>query len=234
MTDQKMFTLSWQNNIAIVKMDDASGNQYTCDEKMKDSLKIMHELRELENHQLIKAVIFISEKSDTFLTCTDINANVLQSWFNQLQTLRIPTLAAINGYCLGGGLEFALSCSARIAKESESTLLGLPDMQIGTLPVSGGIQKLISLIGYPAIDFIVSGKNLTAAEAYELGVIDKYVSHDKDLLNEAISYAHLLIANSMKLHHYHYYVDISKIYYRFAMIHHMSNFRKNYTRFGVR
>ncbi|NIR17710.1 MAG: fatty acid oxidation complex subunit alpha FadJ, partial [Desulfobacterales bacterium] len=93
----------------------------------------------------------------------------------------------IEGQCLGGGLEFALACTARIAKESKTTLLGLPECTLGIFPGGGGTQRLPRLIGYAAIELILKGKMFPASKAYELGVIDKLIPQEADLLKEAVT-----------------------------------------------
>ena len=87
---------------------------------------------------------------------------VFHNAFNRLSTLKFPTLAAIEGHCLGGGLEFTLACTARMAKESKTTLLGLPECNLGLFPGGGGTQRLPRLIGYGAIELILKGTMLAA------------------------------------------------------------------------
>ena len=98
-----------------------------------------------------------------------------------------PVVAAIHGYALGGGLEHALACHYRIAVPSAK--VGLPEVLIGILPGGGGTQRLPRLIGpKAAMEMIVSGRHVPAAEAKALGIIDEIVA-GKDLRAEAIAYA---------------------------------------------
>jgi 3-hydroxyacyl-CoA dehydrogenase len=98
-----------------------------------------------------------------------------------------PVVAAIHGYALGGGLEIALACHYRIAVPSAK--VGLPEVLIGILPGGGGTQRLPRLIGpKAAMQMIVSGRHVPAAEARELGIIDEIVEGG-DLRREAIVYA---------------------------------------------
>src|SRR3954465_1690192 len=98
-----------------------------------------------------------------------------------------PVVAAIHGYALGGGLEHALSCNYRIAVPSAK--VGLPEVLIGILPGGGGTQRLPRLIGpKAAMELIVSGRHVPAAEAKQLGIVDAVVP-GKDLRKEAIAYA---------------------------------------------
>jgi 3-hydroxyacyl-CoA dehydrogenase len=98
-----------------------------------------------------------------------------------------PTVAAIHGFALGGGLEHALACHYRIAVASAK--VGLPEVLIGVLPGGGGTQRLPRLIGpKAAMDMIVSGRHVPAEEAKTLGIIDAIVP-GKDLRREAIEFA---------------------------------------------
>ena len=98
-----------------------------------------------------------------------------------------PVVAAIHGYALGGGLEHALACHYRIAVASAK--VGLPEVLIGIMPGGGGTQRLPRLIGpKAAMEMIVSGRHVPAAEAKELGIVDEIVA-GQDLRAEAIAYA---------------------------------------------
>jgi 3-hydroxyacyl-CoA dehydrogenase len=98
-----------------------------------------------------------------------------------------PTVAAIHGFALGGGLEHALACHYRIAVPSAK--VGLPEVLIGILPGGGGTQRLPRLIGpKAAMDMIVSGRHVPAEEAKKLGIVDA-ITPGKDLRGEAIAYA---------------------------------------------
>jgi len=102
-----------------------------------------------------------------------------------LESFPKPTVAAIHGTALGGGLELALTCHARVAVESAK--VGLPEVNLGLLPGAGGTQRLPRLVGAEvAIDLITSGKHVAAKSAAELGMIDAVVA---DLHDGAIAYA---------------------------------------------
>ena len=92
--------------------------------------------------------------------------------YNVMDDSPKPVVAAIHGYALGGGLETALACHYRVAVPSAR--VGLPEVQIGILPGAGGTQRLPRLIGpKAALDLIVSGRHVPAAEAHKLGIIDE-------------------------------------------------------------
>src|SRR5262249_40451068 len=100
--------------------------------------------------------------------------------------LPFPTVAAIHGACLGGGLELALACTFRAATEHPKTKLGLPEVQLGLIPGLGGTQRLPRLIGVPdALDLILTGKQLDARRAKKAGLVDA-VCHPADLRQAAL------------------------------------------------
>ncbi len=108
----------------------------------------------------------------------------------EIAALPFPVVAAIHGACLGGGLELALACSARICTLDDKTRLGLPEVQLGLLPGSGGTQRLPKLIGVPqALPLILSGKQLRAKQALKLGIVDDAVPQSI-LLETAIARVH--------------------------------------------
>ena len=95
-----------------------------------------------------------------------------QDVMNSLAALPLPTVAAINGYALGGGLELALACDLRVA--SPGTRLGLPEVGLGLIPGYGGTQRLPRLIGLGrALDLILTGRHVLAEEALALGLINQ-------------------------------------------------------------
>jgi 3-hydroxyacyl-CoA dehydrogenase/enoyl-CoA hydratase/3-hydroxybutyryl-CoA epimerase len=99
-----------------------------------------------------------------------------QEVFDKLEQLNIPTIAAISGFCLGGGLELALACRYRIAEDSEKTKLGLPEVKLGIHPGWGGTIRLPALIGsLPAMDLILSGRTVNARTAKKMGFVDECV-----------------------------------------------------------
>lgn len=96
-----------------------------------------------------------------------------QELFHELSRLPMPTVAVIEGTCLGGGLEFALACHYRVATLEAATRLGLPETQLGLIPGWGGTQRLPRLVGVPrALEIILEGKRLNAAQAARWGLVD--------------------------------------------------------------
>jgi len=102
-----------------------------------------------------------------------------QHLFSRIADLGVPTVAAIHGACVGGGLELALACDRRIASDTEVTRLGLPETLLGILPAWGGSTRLPRLIGLPkALDLILSGKLLAPKHALKFGLIDEVIPRE--------------------------------------------------------
>lgn len=99
-----------------------------------------------------------------------------QAVFDRLEALHCPTVALIQGFCLGGGMELALACRYRIAVDDPKTKLGLPEVKLGIHPGFGGTVRLPPLIGAPAaMDLMLSGRALSAKAAAKVGVVDHAV-----------------------------------------------------------
>ena len=114
--------------------------------------------------------------------------------FDKLSNLETPTIAAINGFALGGGLELAMSCHLRIAVQHAK--LGLPEVSLGVIPGYGGTQRLPALIGKGnAMEMILTGDIISADKALELGLINQVVAAEK-LLEATIILAKRLMKNS--------------------------------------
>ena len=179
------FTLIRQDNgIAHLVMDVIGESMNTL--KAEFSEEIDNVLKEIRNDNTIKGIVLLSGKTDSFVAGADINmlascqsaseATALsrqgQMIFDQIENLSIPVVAAINGACLGGGLELAMACHARICSDSGKTALGLPEVQLGLLPGSGGTQRLPKLVGIQkALDMMLTGKQLRAKQALKAGLV---------------------------------------------------------------
>jgi enoyl-CoA hydratase len=114
-------------------------------------------------------------------------------WVNAIANIAKPTIAAINGYCLGGGLEVALQCDLRIA--SDNAKFGLPEVTLGFLPGAGGTQRLPRTIGLQkAKELILTGRHIDAAEAGRLGIVLRVVSRN-ELMPAALELASSIAKN---------------------------------------
>jgi enoyl-CoA hydratase/carnithine racemase len=111
--------------------------------------------------------------------------------FRYIDNLTVPTIAAIRGTCFGSALELALTCKFRIC--AEGTVLGFPESSFGLMPGCGGSVKLPALVGKSkAIELIISGRNFSASEAYQWGIVQKVV-HRRSLMEETLYVASKLI-----------------------------------------
>lgn len=144
-----------------------------------------------------RGLVFLSEKPAVFIAGADLKAlndavpgksgeslpslvERGQTLFSRIAALDIPTVAAIHGACVGGGLELALACDRRIASDDKVTRLGLPETLLGILPAWGGSTRLPRLIGLPkALDLILSGKLLASGHARKVGLVDEVMPRER-------------------------------------------------------
>ncbi|HAS8360262.1 TPA: fatty acid oxidation complex subunit alpha FadJ [Vibrio vulnificus] len=189
MSEQKAFNLKIdEQNIAWLGIDVPNEKMNTLQAAFADEMKAI--FAQLKDCSGLKGLIVHSLKPDNFVAGADVRmleacktapeaealARQGQELFQQLSDLPYPVVAAIHGPCLGGGLELALACDFRVCSDDNATRLGLPEVQLGLLPGSGGTQRLPRLIGLlPSLDLILTGKQLRANKAKKLGVVDACV-----------------------------------------------------------
>ncbi|GAL37405.1 enoyl-CoA hydratase [Vibrio maritimus] len=190
MSEQKAFHLSVdEQNIAWLGIDVPGEKMNTLQAAFAEEMAQLFEELEQKKSEL-KGLIVHSLKPDNFIAGADVRmldactsaeeaqslAAKGQEMFQQLSDLPFPVVSAIHGPCLGGGLELALACDYRVCSDAGITKLGLPEVQLGLLPGSGGTQRLPRLIGLlPSLDLILTGKQLRAKKAKKLGVVDASV-----------------------------------------------------------
>jgi 3-hydroxyacyl-CoA dehydrogenase / enoyl-CoA hydratase / 3-hydroxybutyryl-CoA epimerase len=156
----------------------------------------------------VKLLRVVSHKKGCFIAGADINeikvmqnpvlarekAGQGQRIFNKLESLPYPTLAVINGVCLGGGLELALACTYRVALLDSRTKMGLPEVQLGIIPGFGGTQRLPRLVGLQtALPWILGGTRVDAKKAMKTGLIDLYLEpqqYEQQLNEFSLKIAH--------------------------------------------
>jgi 3-hydroxyacyl-CoA dehydrogenase/enoyl-CoA hydratase/3-hydroxybutyryl-CoA epimerase len=134
----------------------------------------------------VRAVVVRSGKDGSFIAGADVNeiatvrdasegaaaAAQGQAVFRRLDLLPVPTVAAVDGHCLGGGTELILSCDARIASDRAETKIGLPEVKLGIIPGFGGTTRLPRVVGLrEALAMILTGSNVTARKAQRIGLI---------------------------------------------------------------
>jgi enoyl-CoA hydratase len=157
--------------------------------------------------EAVRVVILTGAGEKAFVAGADINELARQTpldgketalrgqrVFGQLETLGKPSIAAINGFALGGGCELALACTMRIA--SRNARLGQPEVKLGILPGYGASQRLARLCGKGiASELILTGDMIPAEEALRIGLVNR-VTEAADLLATAESIARKIIANA--------------------------------------
>jgi 3-hydroxyacyl-CoA dehydrogenase/enoyl-CoA hydratase/3-hydroxybutyryl-CoA epimerase len=191
MTTTNSFSLQIRDDqIGVITMDIAGESMNVLKAAFADEISSL--LADIKANSQLKGLVFISGKPDSFIAGADISmldgcktaeeaqaiGRMGQQMFDQLEQLPIPLVAAIHGPCLGGGLELAMACHARVASNDSKTVLGLPEVQLGLLPGSGGTQRLPRLVGLQkALDMILTGKQLRAAQAKKAGLVDEVVAN---------------------------------------------------------
>jgi 3-hydroxyacyl-CoA dehydrogenase/enoyl-CoA hydratase/3-hydroxybutyryl-CoA epimerase len=193
--------VSWraEDSIAIVTIDCPEAKVNTLDEKLLHALE--KTAKELFIQEEIDAIVVVSGKPKGFIAGADINIieNVTdqktaenmarrgQEVFQLWADIKQPVVAAINGHCLGGGLEFALACDARLG--APDAQLGLPEVKLGILPGFGGTQRMPRIVGLTkALELILAGRILPAEKALQAGLLDK-VTDQTNLCEQAINFA---------------------------------------------
>lgn len=190
-------TLSVENHIGLIRLNRPPVNSYdfqfnqelgaAIDEaRMSDEVRVIVVASELprffsagadvnvfKNHSLTYQRGFVAHANETF---------------SKLERTHKLCIAAINGHCLGGGYEIALCCDLRFAGEGEYTI-GLPEVNLGLLPGTGGTQRLPRLIGRSkALELMVTGARLTPREALQLGMVDKLFP-PQELMDRTLEFA---------------------------------------------
>lgn len=182
------FILEKNDGLAIITMDMPDSPQNVLNDQIGQEFEAVFD--DIENDTSLSALIFKSGKPGCFVAGADISmlqgidtfeqakasSQLLHSLFQRIADLKITTVAAIDGVCLGGGLELALVFDYRIASSAKATKIGVPEVQLGVLPGGGGTTRLPRMISLPnALDMILTGKQLSAVRAKKAGLVDKVV-----------------------------------------------------------
>lgn len=148
-------------------------------------------LAQVEKNQDLRVLILTGAGEKSFVAGADINevknrdaiigraeTRRRQEVYSRIENLEIPSIAAVNGFALGTGLELAMVCSIRIA--SAKALLGQPEVKLGIMPGAGGTQRLPKLIGMGrAMELILTGDPIKADQALAIGLVNKVVEPDQ-------------------------------------------------------
>lgn len=184
----EFFKVERDGSVAVVVIDRKDKDMNILSEAVVRDLNRV--VDELAADTQITGVVFISGKSDQFIVGADITdiqkfttakeaaegSRAMQGVFQKIHKLKVPTVAALNGPVLGGGLELALACTWRVTTTDEKTKLGLPEIQLGFIPGAGGTQRLPRLIGLQsALDMILTAKRIDGQKALKMGLSDACV-----------------------------------------------------------
>ncbi|MEW6187077.1 MAG: enoyl-CoA hydratase-related protein [Thermodesulfobacteriota bacterium] len=185
-----------REGLALVTMN-RPDNLNSINTKMQAEMKAIWEDIEQDRH--IRVIIFTGGSK-----CFSAGADIKETFppgksrpssrdqFKKFEEDDRPFIAAISGFCLGGGLELALCCDLRIA--TESARFGLPELRIGSVPGAGGMQRLPRIIGVTrAKELLFTAGRIDAAEAFRIGLVNKIVP-EESLLEEAVKIAEIMLA----------------------------------------
>jgi 3-hydroxyacyl-CoA dehydrogenase/enoyl-CoA hydratase/3-hydroxybutyryl-CoA epimerase len=201
-------TLTRDAGVAVISLDVPGAPVNTLSLGLAEELRTVFD--EIERDSSVTSAVLVSGKTDNFIAGADIEqflefktseeaeqaSYTGQKMLSRLERLRVPVVAAIHGACLGGGLETALACAWRVATDHAKTQLGLPEVQLGLIPGTGGTQRLPRLIGLPnALDMILRGRNIRPKKALKMGLVDDVV-HPAILRDVAVQRARELGAGT--------------------------------------
>ncbi len=192
-----LLRLEIDDDIAVVWMDQPGAKVNTIGPETLEAFE--EALDAVQGEPSVRGVVFISAKEDTFVAGADLEAlrgfdgpadaealsRTAHRLLRRVGSLRTPTVAAIHGAALGGGLELALGCTYRIATDHPATKLALPEVQLGLVPGGGGTQYLPRLIGLQqSFQMMLTGKNIYPRKARRIGLVDALI-HRPGLLQAA-------------------------------------------------
>ena len=199
-----MITTSKDEGVCIVKINRPSKLNAMNIDVAKE---IISTFKELDKDDSVRVIILTGEGDKAFSAGADIEnmskitphesevyAKLGQEVTATIENVTKPTIAAVNGFALGGGCEVAMSCDIRIA--SENARLGQPEVTIGIPPGWGGTQRLMRIVGIAkAKELVYTGKMIKAAEAKEIGLVNNVVSQEA-LMEETMTMAKTIAANA--------------------------------------
>lgn len=205
-TNYEFLKVDIRDGIALITMNNPPVNQLSP----KFTAELMEAVYGALESEEIKAIIFTGTGKN-FVAGADITeiqkvktkeealpvVQTLARFYNKIETGQKPAIAAINGNCLGGGLELAMACHYRVAAKGVD--LGQPEVQIGLIPGAGGTQRLPRLIGIQnALEMITMGNPIKAEQAYSRGLVDEVVEADK-LIEAAFTAAQKFLTRQLNI-----------------------------------
>ena len=195
----KHWRLDYQGDHALLTLDVQGQSANVLSQEVL--LELDKHLDELET-KMLAGLIICSGKASGFIAGADVRefeaiddparaaefARQGQQVYARLSGLPFASVAVIHGFCLGGGLELALACTYRIARDDPATRLGLPEVRLGIHPGFAGTVRLPPLVGdLAALDMMLTGRALSAREARRRGLVDETVP-ERHLLNAAVAF----------------------------------------------
>jgi len=204
-TDYQTVKVELKDGVAVLRMDNPPVNQMS-----EHFLQELNQATEAAQADPEVKVVILTGTGKNFVAGADVTqllkANEpeifyeklmwVHAWFNAMEQGDKPFIAAINGNCLGGGLEMAMACNYRVAAKGVS--VGLPEVSLGVIPGSAGTQRLPRLIGLPnALDLMTSGKFIKAEKGWSYGLIDELAPPEK-LLETALAVAEKFKQGSLR------------------------------------
>lgn len=188
------------NNIVTLTLDMANRKVNIINHEIgKAFFPVLEHLKEEKAKGVLRGVILTSEKK-SFLAGGDLDyifknenreeifdfSQTLKKFFRDLESPGVPVVAAINGTALGTGFEMALACHHRIVINKPTVRLGHPEASLGVMPGSGGVIRLMWLLGIErAFQILADGKSYSPEEALEAGIIDELASDANDMIEKA-------------------------------------------------
>ena len=175
----------------ITFSDPARPHNVLTAEVLRDLDSVVAQAAEAAGKGTLRALMVRSGKPGSFIAGADVNAIATfaesgdrqsgteavrqgQALFERIAALPVPTVAAIQGICLGGGTEVALACDYRISDDDDGTRIGLPEVQLGIFPAWGGTTRLPRLVGLrAALDLMLTGKAARVSKARRIGLVDQ-------------------------------------------------------------
>ncbi|MCU0423236.1 MAG: enoyl-CoA hydratase-related protein [Bacteroidia bacterium] len=185
---------AYQSHIALVRLNRPKELNALNLQLMQE---LKHALQTLDNNEDVRCII-ITGNEKAFAAGADIKQmesrtaidmliiDQFETW-DQIRKTKKPVIAAVSGFCLGGGCELAMTCDMIIA--SESAKFGQPEIKIGIMPGAGGTQRLTRAVGKAlAMEMVLTGKFISAEEAWQAGLVNRVVPEEV-YLEEAVKLA---------------------------------------------
>ncbi len=182
MTEENVLSVETVDGVRILTID-RQEKRNALNQAVRTALS--EALAEADADPAVRVVVFTGAGDQAFVAGADVSEFAGRTPLEQREAMRAglfddiwnfpkPTIAMINGYCLGGGCELALACDLRIG--ADSAKLGQPEVRLGIIPGGGATQRLPRLVGYgKALQLVLTAEIIDAVSAYEIGLLDEIV-----------------------------------------------------------